>query len=123
MEENRMKRTVFLFMALLVGIVLPLQTAQSRVDPATEIWDGDAGEDHPWGGDLTDPGGLHMKPASDGGYIRMSFIGQVVGYTMPIILRFYTKRQVSLSPTIQRTSSVAPATPTLTKTFRLTEGK
>jgi hypothetical protein len=115
-----MKRTVLLFMSLLIGIVLPLQTVQSRVDPVNIIWNGDAGEDHPWGGDITDPGGLHIKPAGDSGYIHMSLIGQIVGYTMPIIFKFYSKRQVTPVPII---SGVALTSPTPSRTIRMTEGR
>ena len=119
-----MKRTVLLFMALLIGILLPLQSVQSLNYPWDRSpWGGDVGEDHPWGGDITDPGGVRIQPGGDNGYIGMSLIGRFVGYTMPIILRFYTKRQVSPAPTAPIISNTTPTNPTPSPTIRMSGGE
>ncbi|MEK7774993.1 MAG: hypothetical protein AAB305_03805 [Candidatus Zixiibacteriota bacterium] len=119
-----MKRTVLLLMTLLVGVILPLQTTQSRTTPwEKDPWNADPGEDHPWGGDITDPGGVRIQPGGDYGYIQMSIIGRIVGYTMPIILRLYTKGQATPVPVTRTITRVAPSNTTPSRTILMSGGK
>ena len=119
-----MKRTVLLFMALLVGILLPLQTTQGRTDPwEINPWDLGQGDDHPWGGDIVDPGGTQIKPGVDYGYIQMSIIGRIVNYTMPVIMRLYTKGQATPVPVSRTITRVAPSNTTPSRTIQMSGGK
>jgi hypothetical protein len=118
-----MKRTVLLFMAFLVGILLPIQSVQSLNYPWRDSIREIVNEDHPWGGDITDPGGVRIRPGGDNGYIGMSLIGRFVGYSMPIILRLYSKRHVSPAPTAPSISNPTPANPTTSPTIHVSGGE
>ena len=119
-----MKRTILLLMALLIGIILPIQSIQSRSTPwENDPWNVTSSDDHPWGGDITDPGGIHITPGGDYGYIQMSIIGRLVNYAMPIILRLYTKGQATPIPITRTISRVAPANSTPSRTIQMSGGR
>jgi len=119
-----MKRIVFLSLALLIGILLPIQSIQSRTTPwENDPWNVTSSDDHPWGGDGTDPGGIHITPGGDNGYIRMSIIGRLVNYAMPIILRLYTKGQTTQIPISRTILKVAPPNSAPIRTIQMSGGK